>query len=75
MGRGESNKGEAALQQGPNMDAFTHFRQLRSACPRIVSPTLDTDGALVGDVAQKRFAGRNFMNSYFPVNRVPSHKT
>jgi len=46
-------KGEAALQQGAIQDAFAHFHQLRSACPRIVSPILDTS---VLSVPGKAFA-------------------
>ena len=46
-------KGEAGLQQGTIQDAFAHFCQLRSARPRIVSPIMNTDAAIVSDRAQK----------------------
>jgi len=40
-------QGEAYLATGQIKDAFAHFRNLRAACPRKVSPILDDHGNLI----------------------------
>ena len=44
---------EAEIASGQTKDAFAHFRSLKSACPRIVSPIFDTNGKLVSDKSAK----------------------
>ena len=46
-------QGEAELASGRMKDAFAHFRSLKSTCPRIVSPILDTNDKLVSDKSAK----------------------
>ena len=42
-------EGEAYLATGQNKDAFAHFRNLRAACPRKISPILDDHDNLISD--------------------------
>ena len=46
-------QGKAELASGQMKDAFAHFRSLKLACPRIVSPILDTNGKLVSEKSAK----------------------
>ena len=39
---------EVYLATGQINDAFAHFRNLKAACPRKVSPILDDHGNLIG---------------------------
>jgi len=52
-------QGEAYLATGQIKDAFAHFRNLRAACPRKVSPILDDHGNLISDKAAKAHRWKN----------------
>jgi len=52
-------QGEAYLATGQIKDAFTHFRNLRAACPWKVLPILDDHGNLISDKAAKAHKWKN----------------
>jgi len=52
-------QGEAYLATGQTEDAFAHFRNLRAACPRNVSPILDDHGNLMRDKVVKAHRWKN----------------
>jgi len=64
-------QGEAYLATGQIKDAFAHFRNLRAACPRKVSPILDDHGNLISDKAAKAHRWKNHFEQLLNHLSVP----
>jgi len=61
---------EQTLVAGQNSDAFSNFRLLRSAAPRISSPILRDDGTMVSDKHQKLHCWKEYYSDL--LNRPPA---
>jgi len=57
-------QGETDLARGQVTDAFAHFRNLRAACPRKLSPILDDDGNVISDKMAKAHRWKNYFEQY-----------
>ena len=66
----KATAGEAALKMGSVRDAFSNFRQLKAACPRISSPVFDSGGTLVSDRLQKAQCWKSYYEEL--LNHPPS---
>ena len=64
-------EGEAYLATGQNKDAFAHFRNLRAACPRKISPILDDHDNLISDKAAKAHRWKNHFEQLLNHLSVP----
>ena len=52
-----------ALERGQNRDAFSNFRNLRTACISSTAPILDENGQLISDKVQKWNVWENFKSN------------